>query len=140
MARAAAEFPDRVGGVVIVSGSLDPDVEKLLTIQKLGAWPPAEALLPRPIRNSNRELLPLEHELRELQPALASIRCPAILIHGTRDGLVPYSNVEYMKRHFPAGTIVDTVTLPGGNHFVPWNSPQTVRDAVRRLGTRQVSP
>jgi len=139
IARVAADYPDRVGGIVIVAGSLDPALEEVLMIQHVGEFAPVRAVLPRFLENTNRELMPLKGELEELKGLLPLIRCPVVIIHGTKDGLVPYSNVEFMKANFPSETIRHIETIEGGNHFIPWGRPDTIRDAVKRLLAEDVA-
>jgi pimeloyl-ACP methyl ester carboxylesterase len=133
IARVAADYPDRVGGLVIVAGSLDPELEKVLMIQHVGELGPIRAILPRFLENTNRELMPLKGELEELKRLLPLIKCPVVIIHGTKDGLVPYSNVEFMKAHFPEGTIRHIESIEGGSHFVPWEHSDTIREAIKSL-------
>lgn len=131
-AAVAAAYPDRVGGLVLVAGSLDPDLERVLTVQRVGEWPPVAVVLPRWIKHANRELLPLEAELRALEPRLAEIAVPIEIVHGTEDQLVPYANVEFMRTRFTAAEVRIT-TLEGANHFLPWNNAAAVRAAIQRL-------
>lgn len=128
-----ARWPDRVAGLVLVAGSLDPDLEKVLLIQRLGEFPPLAAILPRWLRNTNRELIPLEAELRALGPRLARITAPVEILHGTRDAQVPYANVDYMLTRFPNATSVRVTKLVDMNHFLPWNSATYLRTAIARL-------
>lgn len=57
VAQAAADFPELVGAIVLVAGSLSPSVETIYTIQYVGDLPGVRKLLPRPLRNSNHELV-----------------------------------------------------------------------------------
>jgi pimeloyl-ACP methyl ester carboxylesterase len=98
-------------------------------LQPIGAWAPVRAMLPRSIRNANAELLALRAELLALQPRLARITAPVLIVHGGADTLVPVENVPYMQRHLN-GTAVQTRVLAGRNHFLPWNAAQEVHDAI----------
>lgn len=133
IARVAADFPDRVGGLVIVAGSLDPELEKVLMIQHVGEFAPIRAILPQFLENTNRELMPLKGELEELKELLPRIKCPVVIIHGTKDGLVPYANVAFMEQNLPEGSILRIESIEEGNHFVPWNRADTIRDAITLL-------
>lgn len=133
IARAAADFPDRVGGLVIVSGSMDPGLEETLWIQHIARAPLVRGIVPQVLENTNEELLPLAGELRELAALLPRIQCPVYIIHGDKDGLVPYSNVRFMQDQLPAGSIVHVETLAGANHFVPWEHPGAIRQGVSEL-------
>jgi pimeloyl-ACP methyl ester carboxylesterase len=131
--RTAADFPGRVGGLVIAAGSLDPELEAVHAIQRVGDLGLVSWLLPQILRNSNRELIPLEQELRRLKPLLSGIESPTIIVHGDRDSLVPVENVPFMEKYFPDGVVVETVILKGANHFLPWRQEPALRDAIRKL-------
>jgi len=127
----AAEHPDRVDGLVLVAGALDPELERVLVIQRIGNFLFFPNLLPRAIRNANRELIPLKGELEELAPMLERIDCPVVIVHGRKDGLVPFENVAYMqKRLGGGGGSVHLIELSEGDHFLPWNAEQRIRDAI----------
>jgi pimeloyl-ACP methyl ester carboxylesterase len=126
----AARNPQRVRALVLLAASLDPAQEVIHPMQYVGrAWPIAN-LLPRALRNANEELMALKPELLALQALLPLITSPTIIVHGTRDDLVPFANVAYMQSHLRAASCVKTVVLQGQNHFLPWNSETTVREAV----------
>lgn len=131
--RVAADYPDRVGGIVVAAGSVDPDLEEIVFIQRIGALWGIRWLIPRALRHCNEELFALEAELRELEPLLASIRCPVAIVHGTKDKLVPIENVAYLRERLPRGAIVHEEILEGANHFLPWNNAPAMRRAVRSL-------
>jgi len=130
VARVAAEYPDRVGGVVIVSGSLDPGLEKPRWYNRLGDTLLARPVMGRSLRNSNDELMAAPRETRELDAVLDRVRCPVVVIHGARDGLVPVANVEYMREHLPRAELV---VLGDANHFIPWTHPEVIREAIEKL-------
>ncbi len=128
--QAAVDYPDLVGGLVIVAGSVSPSVEVIYSIQYVGDLPGIRLLLPRSLRNFNHELIPLRHGLEGLAPRLAEITCPVIIIHGTEDRLVPFENVAFMTEHFREGVIRDTIVLEGENHFLPWTAQDEIWDAI----------
>jgi pimeloyl-ACP methyl ester carboxylesterase len=129
-ARVAAEHPGRVAALILLAAALDPALERVHPLQRLGGWAPVRTLLPRSIRNANAELLGLRAELVELERCLARIRCPVFIVHGTDDDLVPPANVSFVQRRLTAAASVRTVLLPGRNHFLPWNAELDVRRAI----------
>ena len=133
IAQTAVDFPDKVGGLVILAGALDPDLEKVRWYQHVANFAFFPYIIPRALRNANREVLPLRDELVALGPRLKETRCPVIIIHARDDSLVPFENASYMQAAFPEDKVVDLVELDNKNHFLPWNSVQTVRQAVERL-------
>jgi len=75
-----------------------------------------------------------------LDSVIHRVTCPVVVIHGTRDSLVSYDNVEYMRTAFTNAESVRVITLEGVRHFIPWSHEQTVREAIESLiapaGTR----
>ena len=133
IAAAAANYPDKVAGIVVAAGALDPDLEEVLFIQRVGNVPPFSWLLDKTLRNSNRELIALENELRLLQPKLGDIYQPVILVHGTEDKLVPYANVAFMKREFTGSQHLGVTKIDGMNHFLQWNNNVEILAAITTI-------
>lgn len=130
---AAANYPEKVKGIVIAAGALDPDLEEVLFIQHVGNVPPFSWLLDSTLKHSNRELIALEDELRLLQPKLASIKHPIIIVHGTADELVPYANVAFMEKQFTGTNHMKIITIEGMNHFLQWRSQSELLEAITAI-------
>jgi pimeloyl-ACP methyl ester carboxylesterase len=141
IARAAADYPGRVGGLVIVAGSLDPTLEKPRWFNHAAGVPPVRWILPGLLRVSNDEMMAAPVQTRLLAEVLGRVRCPVVIVHGTRDGLVPYANVHYMERTFVNARSVRTITLPDEGHFMVWNQQgrAAIRGAVRELAGQPAS-
>jgi pimeloyl-ACP methyl ester carboxylesterase len=131
VARVAADHPERVAGLVLLAASLDPGLEAIHPMQYVGATWMVKQLLPRTLRNANAELMALKPELEALAKVLPRITAKVVIVHGTRDDLVPVANVPFMQAHLTGARCVKTVLLEGQNHFLPWNSEATVREAIR---------
>jgi pimeloyl-ACP methyl ester carboxylesterase len=135
VAQAAVDTPDLVAAIVILAGSLDPAQENIPFVQYVGdAWP-ISALLPRWLRNTNREIIALEPQLEALAPRLSKIQVPVTIVHGTEDDLVPFENVAFLKRHLTGTHAMDVTVLQGQNHFLPWNSKSYVDAAIAKAFT-----
>jgi pimeloyl-ACP methyl ester carboxylesterase len=76
-------------------------------------------------------LMALKPELEALAQVLPRITAKVVIVHGTKDDLVPVANVPFMQAHLTGARCVKTVLLEGQNHFLPWNSEATVREAIR---------
>ena len=131
VARVAADHPERVAGLVLLAASMDPALEAIHPMQYVGAWGLVKPLLPRMLRNANAELMALKPELQALAKALPRITAKVVIVHGTQDDLVPVANVPFMQARLTGSRCVQTVLLEGQNHFLPWNSEATVREAIR---------
>jgi pimeloyl-ACP methyl ester carboxylesterase len=140
VAYAAARYPERVRALVLLASSLDPAQEAIHPMQYVGRVWPLSSMLPRALRNANEELMGFKHQLQLLEPMLPSITAPTIIVHGTKDELVPFANVAYMQSHLTGVRSLETVVLEGQNHFLPWNSEATVRKAVAWAVTQANTP
>jgi pimeloyl-ACP methyl ester carboxylesterase len=140
VAQTAADHPDLVAALVVVAGSLDPAQEDVPFIQFVGDTWPVSALLPRALRNANREIIALKHELEALSPHLAAIKVPVTIVHGTKDDLVPFANVDFIKAHMTGSTGMAVTVLEGQNHFLPWNSKDKVEAAIAKAFAMMTPP
>lgn len=142
VARAAADFPDRVAGIVIVAGSLDPAYEEPKWFNRVAAVPPVRWILPGLLKISNEEMFAGKQETLALAQVLDRIRCPVAIVHGTNDGLVPYGNVDYMHRTLTNAESIRTFTLEGEGHFLVWKTEGrvTVREAIEHVARRAHTP
>jgi pimeloyl-ACP methyl ester carboxylesterase len=129
-ARVAAEHPTRVTALILLAASLDPELEAVHALQRIGDWAPLRSVLPRALRNSNRELLALRAELETLAPLLPRIGAAVSIVHGMKDPLVPVANVAYMQAALRGARRQRTRLIEGGDHFLPWNAAATVREAI----------
>ncbi|GAA6154583.1 hypothetical protein NBRC116588_00560 [Pyruvatibacter sp. HU-CL02332] len=130
--------PHSIKALVIVAGSLDPTLEEIHFMQPIGEWWGVRHMLPRMIRNANRELMVLEAELEALAPLLVNLKMPIQVVHGTQDNLTPFQNVSYMEAHFTSAPLTVTV-LEGQNHFLPWNSKAEIDAAIDRAANSSQS-
>jgi pimeloyl-ACP methyl ester carboxylesterase len=140
IAQAAVDHPELVAALVVVAGSLDPAQENVPLIQYVGDTWPVSAMLPRWLRNTNREIIALEPQLAALTPRLASIHIPVTIVHGTKDDLVPFENVAFMKTHLSGTKAMEVTVLDGQNHFLPWNSKREVDAAIAKAFAMMEAP
>ncbi len=133
--QAALDYPEWVGGLVILAGSLDPALEHVAWYQYLADFAMVPYMIPGAWRMANREVIPLRAELEALRPRLKELRCPVAIVHAPNDMLVPIENVDYMLREFPAGRVVSVIRPEGKNHFVPWNDEADVRRAIEGVAS-----
>lgn len=133
IARMAMAYPDLVDGLIIVAGSIDPDLEPNETWFRAPlATPFLSWILPRSLRASNEEIYQLKPELQEMLPYWKNITCPVIVIQGKKDELVPYENVHFAKKML-VNAPVEFMINEDMNHFVPWSNPEMIREAVLKM-------
>ncbi|MCC6461665.1 MAG: alpha/beta hydrolase [Saprospiraceae bacterium] len=133
LARFAMDYPEQVAGLVIVAGSIDPDLEEHPWWQAAVDAPPLRWLTPKSLWTSNREIKLLEAELRALLPLWAGIRCPVTVIHAEDDRLVPFGNVAFARRMLVNSARYREIILPKGDHFILWSRQPLIREAILDL-------
>jgi pimeloyl-ACP methyl ester carboxylesterase len=130
--RMAMDFPRQVGGLIIVAGSCDPDLEKRTWYQRAGMSPLVRWAVPHELDMANVEMIPLRGELEAMRPRWAEIRVPVTVIQGGKDPLVPPANADFLGRVL-VNAPVTMVRPPDANHFLVWERPGLIRDAVLRM-------
>lgn len=138
-ARLAADHPDRVSGLVILAGALDPELEKPRWFNHVGGLPVVCWLIGQPLRHSNTELLAAPGQARQLDRGIVNIEAHTVVIHGENDTLVPVENVQYMRRAMTGAASFEAQIIENEGHFIPWTHEQQIRDAVGEL-VRRINP
>lgn len=133
VAKVAALYPDRVGGIVILAGSLDPSLEDPKWFNKLGLLLPVRAIMGKVLRTSNDEIMAAERQTLLLGELLKHVRAPISIVHGDADELVPIGNVEYMRNAFDHLDEVSVRVIEGEGHFLPWRREPEVRAAIEAM-------
>ncbi len=133
IARLAMDYPELVDGLVIVAGSIDPELEPKYWWAPLLDWPLICRLLPPAFRVSNQEILALPNELETMLPLWKGIRCPVIVVQGTADGLVHPGNADFAQRMLVQADTIAIDTLSGENHFILWTRQEVVKKWLLRL-------
>ncbi len=132
IARMAMDYPSLIDGLVMVAPSIDPELEPNEWFRAPLATPFLKWLLPRSIRASNDEIYKLKPELEMMLPLWSKIKARTIVIQGKKDTLVPPANADFAKKMM-TGTDVKVIMVDGMDHFVPWNHPYLIRDAVLEM-------
>lgn len=132
----AADQPKYCSGLIIISGSVDPAIEKP---EKWRPWlykTPLNFLIPGAFRPSNEELWYLKKDLVKLKDDFARITCPVYFIHGAADTWVPVENVQYARKLLVNTNTIGELIIPGGNHFIPWTKFDEIKNFLIELGVQ----
>lgn len=133
IARMAMDYPQLVDGLIIVAGSIDPELEPNETWFRAPlATPFLSWILPRSFRASNEEIYHLKPELEDMLPLWKNITCPVIVIQGKKDVLVSPENADFAKKML-INASVEFVLVDDMNHFVPWSNPELIHDAIIKM-------
>ncbi|MEM8893620.1 MAG: alpha/beta hydrolase [Bacteroidota bacterium] len=128
----AMDYPELVDGMILVAPSIDPEQEKQEWYRPLGRNWLAKAIIPRSLWVTNEEIYFLKDELELMLADWETIEASTIVIHGEDDNLVPVENAAFAERMMKPEHLT-VRTYPQVNHFIPWNQPQLIYEAIDDL-------
>lgn len=129
----AAARPHYTKAVVVLAGSQDPSAEKPEKWRPVLFKTPLNYLVPGALRPSNEELWYLKTDLKEMNADYEKITCPVYILHGTKDMLVPYSNVAYTQKMLTKTDSVFVTTFENENHFIVWTREKEIVELLMKL-------
>lgn len=131
---AAIRHPEHIAGMCLIAGSISPELEpQNVSWRKWIDLPLVRKLIPVSMRVSNEELMPLRDDLNLLEDDWDQLQIPVSLIHGTRDVLVPFENMQYASdRLIHADTIFNRV-FDGESHFILWTRKKEIVEELDKL-------
>ncbi|MCU0375492.1 MAG: alpha/beta hydrolase [Chitinophagaceae bacterium] len=115
--------------LLLLAASVSPLHEPAEKWRKALANPLLNPFVPGAFRPSNAELLDFKTYVNQMPALLRQVRCTTYIMHGTKDMFVPYGNLAYADSSLINAPVVNLITLPGENHFIPW----TKFDDIRQL-------
>ncbi len=133
IARMAMDFPELTGGLILVAGSIDPELEPEYWWQKPLDWPVFRWMLPPAFRVSNQEILPLKSELTKMLPLWSNITCPVTVIQGTKDKLVDPGNAHFAAKKLTKSSRLEIDTLENKDHFIMWTERSHITKKITEM-------
>jgi pimeloyl-ACP methyl ester carboxylesterase len=130
IARFAMDYPGMVDGLVLIAGSIDPELEPATWWKRPFDLPGIRLLVPSALRISNREILPLREELEKMRPDWVKITCPVTVIQGTKDRLVPAGNAAFAQKMLAHNPHVTIKMMENDDHFIIWSKKYVMVDAI----------
>jgi pimeloyl-ACP methyl ester carboxylesterase len=148
--RYAIDAPDQVGGIVVISSNIDPELGQPRWFNRLASLPGIRWLLPNQLSLANREIEPLRAELEDMEDQLSAITAMITVLHGAGDRLVSVDNLDYLERKLGTESDAKPDTKLGADlgtdlahkltyqliraedqgHFLIWERPDLVRQAI----------
>ncbi len=132
VAQMAAQQPERVKGLMLLSSASSPELEKFWWFSKPADRPPIRWLLGKPVRRASDEKFAHVEELKLMLPIWAKITAPTVVMHGGNDWIVDTANGAFMDRaltHAPHRLI----RLPGVGHRISNEAPDRVVEELINL-------
>ena len=137
-AKAAYLSPETYSSVIMLAPAVDPENEKIFKIAYLGYRAPFRWITPRSWKVAADEKLTHIAELKKMESDWADMTTPLIHMHGDKDRLVPFANLEFSKRMINP-EILEVIHLEGEDHFLPWTQKTLIKETIFREVNRSGS-
>ncbi|MEM9111047.1 MAG: alpha/beta hydrolase [Planctomycetota bacterium] len=130
--RTAIEYPERVGGLVLVAGACDAYMKDAQWFRRL--IDAVRIVVPEDWERANRELLALTDENQAMEPMLDRVTCPVVIVHGTWDGVCPHdSTVAYLQGRLVNAASVRVVSIKRARHNLQLTHVDKVIEAINSI-------
>ena len=133
IAKMAMNRPNSYQGLLIVAGSVSPELEPEEKWRKTMQSKALRWTMPKSFRVSNDEIIPAKRELEKMESDWKNITCETQIIQGGKDKLVPPGNEDYAEKMLINAKKVTVYRLENQDHFIPFTSPQLIVEALLRF-------
>lgn len=123
VAARAAVNNERVKGVIMISPAIDPENEQRIWQADFTQFWLTRWLVPTGYRIAGDEKEVHAEELAKIAADWSALSIPVMHIHGDKDDLVPYENIEYTRRVF---SNIEIFTTPNTGHEIAWSRPDLI--------------
>lgn len=130
LAAKVATENNNVKGLVMISPAIDPKQEKKIWASRVTQWWLTRWLVPTGYRVAGDEKTVHAKELALIENEWANLTIPVVHIHGDKDDIVPYGNVNYTQTVFKN---IDVVSIPNAGHEIAWARPELIKPHILKL-------
>lgn len=129
VARLAVDYPQYVSSIILAAGAIDPENEQMFWLNRPASWRIFRWLVPKALRVANDEKMAHIAQLKLLLPKWKDITIPVTYIHGKKDGVVPFINMEFAKKVL-INAKTTFITKEKTGHFFPFKKPEIIKNAI----------
>ena len=127
-AKAAYLYP-QIKHCVLVAGAISPEDEKYFSFSKIARWKLTKWVVPKAMQVADEEKMAHADELYKMQNDWPQIQCPITYYHGTKDDIVPYANMEFIKTKVPKSKL-KAVSIRGKGHFILFSQFEQIQNEL----------
>lgn len=125
--------PEKVSGIILVSASMAPGMEKTYAISHFFKYKAFSWMLPAMLRSANVEKLSHYEALTEILPHWHKIISPVIMFQGTDDDLIYPENVDFAMKRLKNSAYVELHLLKGEGHFLQLKYKDLILNRLQSL-------
>jgi uncharacterized protein len=115
--------------MILFGTAADPEYERMVGWASVSNTKLVRLISGNDIKVATDEKLSHQQELKNIEPYWAAIDCDVILVHGTKDDLVPFENVAYLQKRIQPEKIT-LIKLEGEGHVVIFMKPDVLKQLL----------
>jgi len=124
-AKIAVNHPE-IKYCVLVAGAVSPEDEKYFGIAKLVRWDLTKWMFSKALKVSDKEKMAHVDELKLMVNDWKEIKTPITYFHGTKDKIVPYKNMDFIKANVN-DSLLKAITVKDASHFLLFKNYDLVK-------------
>ena len=126
------QYPERFSSVLLLAPAIDPEHEKTFAVARLGISPLTRWIAPPAWQVAADEKHTHVEELQMMLPDYNKVKIPVCHIHGNRDSLVPFENLDFATKQLDS-LIFEAVLLENTDHFLPWSHQKLIVNKLLKM-------
>lgn len=127
---AVAQQPNLYQKLILLSASVKPHAEKTYSISYAMVKPWLQWLFPTVLVTASKEKLTHAQELEKIR-SWENVTCETIIIHGTADDLIYFSNAEFAHQKLSKASLNILVSLPSKGHALIFSNPTYLKRILK---------
>ncbi len=132
--RVALDYPNLVAGLLLISGTTDPELGHPRWYNRLSKYKPVNIFLPKGLKLANKEIINLQKNLQEQASIWETLDIPVSVIQGKQDKLVSPKNARFAENNLSRlGGKFTLYELDDAGHFTIWENIPEVAEALRGI-------
>ncbi len=128
-AKMAYNYPNEIKYSVLIAGAISPNDEKFFALAKPLRWKLTKWMFSKALKVSDDEKLAHVAELEKMENDWQHIKSPIIYYHGTKDKIVPYKNISFIKDKVN-DSLLTTKSIPKGSHFIIFKNFEMIKKDI----------
>ena len=125
--RIAMDYPELVDGMLLLAGTLDPQLASPRWYHYAAAAPLVKYVIGDSLHRSNQEMFALKQDIAEMDGRWHEIKAHTLAVQGMRDGLVSPANSHFIENTFDPN-LTTVVRLNKDGHLFPMTRRDDVVD------------
>lgn len=133
--RIAMDHPASVDGLLLLAGTVDPELSSPRWFNHAGRIPLIPYLVGDDLNRANQEVFALKENIASMDGRWQEITAQTIAVQGTEDGLVYPGNSDFIEAEFNP-ELTEVIRLEGEGHLFPMTLREQVVEWVMTLLAR----